>query len=97
MGRDRSAWGLNRLERPTLRKQQQNAVSTDIIGPHAVVLIDAGQTKNVAIEGRSLLQVGDVQGGLKNSVEPGHPWSSLPLLISTPALETSKDVDFDQR
>jgi hypothetical protein len=72
MGRDQSAWGLNRLERLTLRKQEQNPVTAHIKGSHPVVLMNAGQSKDIPVKGRSLFQVRNVQGSFKNSVELGH-------------------------
>jgi len=60
------------LERPTLWEEEKNAVATHISAPHQVVLVNAGQTQYLTIEGGGAVEVGNVQGGLKNSGQLGH-------------------------
>lgn len=54
-----------------------------IIGSHPVVLVNARQSQYITIESGSPVEVGNVQGGLKNSGQRGHPWL---LIVFEPTL-----------
>jgi hypothetical protein len=60
------------LKGPTLRKEEQNTIAAHVIGPHPVILVNAGEAQYITIEGGSPVEVGNVQGSLKNSGQPGH-------------------------
>jgi hypothetical protein len=66
--RDRTARSFDRLERPTLREEEKNAVATHVIGSHPAVLMDARESENITIEGGSPVEIDDIQGGLKDLV-----------------------------
>ncbi|GEO17666.1 hypothetical protein MAE02_53620 [Microvirga aerophila] len=49
-------------------EEEKNAVATHVIGSHSAVLMDAGEAENITVEGGSPVEIGDIQGGLKNLV-----------------------------
>jgi hypothetical protein len=62
MGRDRSTGRLNGLKRSALRNQEENAVPAHVIGSDSVILVDAREPENPAVEGGSPVEIGDVRG-----------------------------------
>ncbi|GEO16058.1 hypothetical protein MAE02_37540 [Microvirga aerophila] len=84
VGWDRSSGSFDGLKRPALRKEEENPVPAHVIGPHPVIFVDAGESKDIAVEGGSPVEIGDIKGGFKNSVELRHLRSSdqLPINIS---------------
>jgi hypothetical protein len=55
-----------------LRKEEKHAVATHIIGPHSVVSVDTWQAEDIAIEGGSPVEIGNIEGCFKNTIELGH-------------------------
>src|SRR4051794_14127900 len=72
MGRDGAARGLDSLERAALWKQQKNTVATHIIRSHSMVFVDTWQTEDMAIENSGPVEISDIQGCFKNTIELGH-------------------------